>query len=174
MKREPGFYWVKYEGEWVVSEYRNDGHKKGWWVPGAFILQCHKDDRFEAIHKTRLIPPKEQQRQNQLTKETIMNQLRSAEEILQSKGIQFPASRSPRDYNLTLIAMEEYAKQFKEPQKDIETTQLNPDEQSFEPGSPEQWVAWISRRVELSRHAKDLVTFALRESIQHYKRKMFF
>jgi hypothetical protein len=31
------------------------------------------------------------------------------EEIVESKGIQFPASRSPRDYNLTLIAMEEYA-----------------------------------------------------------------
>lgn len=37
----------------------------------------------------------------------------SAEEILQSRGVQFPASRSPRDYNLTLIAMEEYAAQFK-------------------------------------------------------------
>jgi uncharacterized protein HemX len=32
----------------------------------------------------------------------------AAEKILQSKGVQFPASRSPRDYNLVLIAMEEY------------------------------------------------------------------
>jgi hypothetical protein len=37
--------------------------------------------------------------------------MKKREEILAEWGVQFPASRSPRDFNLTLIAMEEYAQQ---------------------------------------------------------------
>lgn len=49
MKREPGFYWVKYAGEWLVCEW--DGYF--WTLPG----QLNYDRDLDAIHETRLLPP---------------------------------------------------------------------------------------------------------------------
>lgn len=53
MKREPGFYWVKMRstGKWVVSEFLYGG----WHLPNYRLVL--KDEHFEAIHETRLIPP---------------------------------------------------------------------------------------------------------------------
>jgi len=59
MKREPGFYWVNHRGTWVVALY--DGYE--WLLPGS--RPTDRDDTgLDAIHETRLIPPKEQQRQH--------------------------------------------------------------------------------------------------------------
>lgn len=52
MKREPGFYWVKYEGEWIIADYAF-----GFWLITGFESSYYDSD-FEAIHETRLIPPK--------------------------------------------------------------------------------------------------------------------
>ena len=51
MKREPGFYWVKHEGEWIIADYAF-----GFWLITGMESSYH-DYNFEAIHETRLIPP---------------------------------------------------------------------------------------------------------------------
>ena len=64
MKREPGFYWVKYAGEWLVCEW--DGYF--WTLPGQLNYdrdlyfwtlprQLNYDTDLDAIHETRLMPP---------------------------------------------------------------------------------------------------------------------
>lgn len=51
--RESGFYWVKFEGNWIVAEYYNFTHH--WELCGVYDKHYERD--FEAINETRLTPP---------------------------------------------------------------------------------------------------------------------
>jgi hypothetical protein len=44
--REPGYYWVKYEGEWRIYEYYGDGY--GWYL-------SRTDDEFDEIDENRIV-----------------------------------------------------------------------------------------------------------------------
>ena len=54
-KRELGFYWVKYIGEWIIAEYTNS------YVDGEFAWfhcgnECESnDDYFDEINENRII-----------------------------------------------------------------------------------------------------------------------
>jgi hypothetical protein len=46
--RKEGFYWVKFQGEWVVAEYIGDSK---WWLPGAIE---YLGTWFDEIDETKL------------------------------------------------------------------------------------------------------------------------
>jgi len=78
---------------------------------------------------------------------------KTAEQMLQSKGIQFPASRSPRDYNLTLIVMQEYA--------DQEVARLVPSKVKEE---EKPFVERIKEREELKAEVDKLCKLLIQET----------
>jgi hypothetical protein len=51
-QREDGYYWVKWEGFWIVAEWHNELDL--WFCPE---IVKGTDDSFQAINETRLIPP---------------------------------------------------------------------------------------------------------------------
>jgi hypothetical protein len=51
-QREDGYYWVKWEGFWIVAEWHNEFDL--WFCPE---IVKGTDDCFQAIIETRLIPP---------------------------------------------------------------------------------------------------------------------
>lgn len=59
MKREPGFYWVKFWNVWTVAEYYNsDTYGPLWAVPGW--ADSKKEEELDEINETRIIAPDEQ------------------------------------------------------------------------------------------------------------------
>jgi hypothetical protein len=50
-ERDPGFYWVKHEGQWTIAEW----HKDGW----VFLqhIGFMKDEWFDKIDEQRILPP---------------------------------------------------------------------------------------------------------------------
>jgi hypothetical protein len=55
MKREPGYYWVKFDDEWMVSWYN---HKSNEWSMHYTSLPF-KEEEFQEINELRLIAPDE-------------------------------------------------------------------------------------------------------------------
>lgn len=55
MKREPGFYWVKWSGEWEVCEWTG----KNWLLPGVDIEIYATDEDMEQLDERRIINPNE-------------------------------------------------------------------------------------------------------------------
>ena len=51
MKRENGFYWVKWDSEWVVAEWSDSEWGVIWHEYG------YPDSEFDEIIEIRLIPP---------------------------------------------------------------------------------------------------------------------
>lgn len=51
--RLTGFYWVKFEGNWVIGYYFNFAH---YWQLCGNPEKCFERD-FEAINETPLLPP---------------------------------------------------------------------------------------------------------------------
>lgn len=54
MKRTPGYYWVKYNGEWTVGQYTLDKVGK-WGLPSSFYDNWWVEDSdFEEIDERRI------------------------------------------------------------------------------------------------------------------------
>jgi len=51
MKRENGFYWVKWQGLWEVCEWTG----RSWWAPGC--TSFFQDEQTEQIDENRIINP---------------------------------------------------------------------------------------------------------------------
>ena len=52
MKREEGYYWVKYRGDWIIAEYTHELRPK-WYVIGN---ECPFHEReFSEINENRII-----------------------------------------------------------------------------------------------------------------------
>lgn len=47
--REEGYYWVKYNGKWMIAEFWRSGL---WWLTGA--LPHYNEEDFEEIDEKRL------------------------------------------------------------------------------------------------------------------------
>lgn len=52
MKREIGFYWVRYRSLWHVAEWTELGY---WEV--THNNQCYTDEEWDEINETRLVAP---------------------------------------------------------------------------------------------------------------------
>jgi hypothetical protein len=50
--RKNGFYWVKYNSNWIVAEWDDDS----WALPGAIFSPDLKDSNFELIIELPLTP----------------------------------------------------------------------------------------------------------------------
>lgn len=52
--REKGFYWVKFNNEWVIAEYTIDSNNIGNWIL-TFENKLYTDAFFQEINENRLI-----------------------------------------------------------------------------------------------------------------------
>jgi len=50
MNRQPGYYWVKYKGNWIVAEWLLNS----WWPSCAESDQSWSDDYFDEIDERRI------------------------------------------------------------------------------------------------------------------------
>lgn len=57
MKRETGYYWVKYDGQWKIVFYNSDGYNSNFTFHGTSNIFTDLD--FEEIHETRIKSPDE-------------------------------------------------------------------------------------------------------------------
>lgn len=51
MKRENGFYWVNYKGEWIVGQW----DENLWWIPAADVH--FNNDEFIEIDERMIVRP---------------------------------------------------------------------------------------------------------------------
>ena len=57
MERETGFYWVKFEGEWVVGHFNHFDKEEEmyWWtIPEEWIAGDLEDRNFEEIDENKI------------------------------------------------------------------------------------------------------------------------
>lgn len=59
MKREDGFYWVRWYNEWMVAKWTNDtgriANGIGWWDVPGWIDDAWEDDAFAEIDEHKLV-----------------------------------------------------------------------------------------------------------------------
>lgn len=77
MKREPGYYWVKYGGDWIIARYCVVGY---WMSPDFNDKMYHEDSDFEQIDERRI-----ERQQTRLSQEEIAKKT-EALRISQSMG----------------------------------------------------------------------------------------
>ena len=53
MKREPGFYWVRDDNEWIVARWVVEENWSGWQCTGS-DEDLYYDDEFNEIDETKL------------------------------------------------------------------------------------------------------------------------
>ena len=53
--REPGFYWVKYQGQWMIAEWIESLQSKKWFFLGD--IGGMKDEHFDKIHEEKIESP---------------------------------------------------------------------------------------------------------------------
>ncbi len=82
MTRERGYYWCKFEGEWLICSWEPSWRKRDEWaLPGCELYK--EDDFFDEIDERQIVREKPKMSKEQITKaeELISDTIRKVDKL---------------------------------------------------------------------------------------------